>query len=75
MFGSQTDGDVLKNLTARFVSTLVPKAAAHALVYGIAVAFSFNLLVNFVLKVRTRGRGVSQRCVPPCLPQVPGRLG
>ncbi|KAI3429739.1 hypothetical protein D9Q98_010054 [Chlorella vulgaris] len=51
LFGSETDGDVLNNLTGRFVSTLVPPAAAHALVYGIAVAFSGNLLVNFVLKV------------------------
>jgi hypothetical protein len=52
LFGSETDGDVLNNLTGRFVSTLVPPAAAHALVYGIAVAFSGNLLVNFVLKVQ-----------------------
>ncbi|KAL4421082.1 hypothetical protein ABPG77_001377 [Micractinium sp. CCAP 211/92] len=51
LFGSATDGDVLKNLTARFVASLVPVPAAHALVYGIATAFSFNLLVNFVLKV------------------------
>lgn len=51
LFGSATDGDVLKNLTARFVSTLVPRPLAHLLVYGIALIFSFNLLVNFVLKV------------------------
>ena len=51
LFGEDTEGDVLKNLTARAVSHLVPVGLAHSLVYGIAVAFSFNLLVNFVLKV------------------------
>ena len=34
------------------MAALVPRGLAHALVYGIALAFSFNLLVNFVLKVR-----------------------
>lgn len=52
LFGSETDGDVLKNLTAVAVQRYVPPAAAAAIVYGIAAAFTFNLLVNFVLKVR-----------------------
>lgn len=51
LFGSETDGDVLKNLTAAAVQRYVPPAAAAAIVYGIAAAFTFNLLVNFVLKV------------------------
>ena len=57
LFGEDTEGDVLKNLTARAVSHLVPVGLAHSLVYGIAVAFSFNLLVNFVLKVGWPGLG------------------
>lgn len=60
LFGSATDGDVLKNLTARFVATLAPPPAAHALVYGVALAFSFNLLVNFVLKVGAGRRGCTR---------------
>ena len=51
LFGSLTDGDVLKNLTVHSLSELVPKPLAHAVVNFIAVFFSFNLLVNFVLKV------------------------
>lgn len=43
---------MLKNLTAAAVSRLLPRAAAAAVVYFIAVAFCFNLLVNFVLKAR-----------------------
>ena len=31
-------GDVLKNLTAGYVSTLVPPALAHAIVYGVALS-------------------------------------
>ena len=51
LFGSQTDGDVLKNLTAAALQRFLPPALAAAVVYGIAVAFTYNLLVNFVLKV------------------------
>jgi hypothetical protein len=60
LFGSATDGDVLKNLTAAAVGTLVPRPLARALAYGIGLAFSGNLLVNFVLKARTAcfGHGV-----------------
>lgn len=46
---------MLKNLTAAAVQRYVPPAAAAAIVYGIAAAFTFNLLVNFVLKVRAVG--------------------
>lgn len=52
LFGSETDSDVLKNLTAAAVQRYVPPAVAATIVYGIAAAFTFNLLVNFVLKVR-----------------------
>lgn len=52
LFGPNTDGDVLKNLTSAFVSTLLPAVLADAVVYFIALSFVFNLLVNFVLKVR-----------------------
>lgn len=52
LFGSATDGDVLKDLTARFVATLVPRALARAMVYGVALSYTLCLLANFVLKVR-----------------------
>lgn len=51
LFGSKTEGDVLKNLNVSFVSSLVPRALAQALIYGVMLAYTFNLLVNFVLKV------------------------
>lgn len=38
LFGSAIDGDVLKDLTARFVATLVPRTVAHAVVYGVALS-------------------------------------
>ena len=52
LFGSATDGVVLKDLTARFVATLVPRALARAMVYGVALSYTLCLLANFVLKVR-----------------------
>ncbi len=57
LFGSSTEGDVLKSLTISFVETLVPRPAAHMLIYGVAFSYTFNLLVNFVLKVRRGGGG------------------
>ncbi|KAL4427706.1 hypothetical protein ABPG75_001795 [Micractinium tetrahymenae] len=51
LFGSGIDGDVLKDLTARFVATLVPRTVAHAIVYGVALSYTLCLLANFVLKV------------------------
>ena len=38
LFGSATEGEVLMNLTAAFVATLVPPALAHAIVYGVALS-------------------------------------
>lgn len=38
-------------LTAEFAGGLLPAPLAAALVYFIALAFTFNLLVNFTLKV------------------------
>lgn len=38
LFGSAIDGDVLKDLTARFVATLVPRTVAHGIVYGVALS-------------------------------------
>lgn len=38
LFGSAIDGDVLKDLTARFVATLVPRSVAHGIVYGVALS-------------------------------------
>ena len=51
LFGSATDGDVLKNLSVRFVTHLVGRHAAEALILFIVAATTGNLLVNFVLKV------------------------
>ncbi|KAI7839147.1 hypothetical protein COHA_007150 [Chlorella ohadii] len=51
LFGSHTEGDVLKNLTAGFVATMVPPAVASAIVYGVALSYTLCLLANFVLKV------------------------
>ena len=50
LFGSKTYGDVLKNLNFSFVSGLVPRALAHALIDVVAFCYTFNLLVNFCLK-------------------------
>lgn len=38
LFGSHTEGDVLKNLTSHFVATLVPPVLARAIVYGVALS-------------------------------------
>jgi hypothetical protein len=64
LFGSATDGDVLKDLTARFVATLVPRALARAMVYGVALSYTLCLLANFVLKVRRRNAASEARIGP-----------
>jgi amino acid permease len=69
LFGSATEGDVLKNLTVRHVSTLVGRRPAEALVSFIVAANTANLLVNFVLKV-CGGQGCAY--VPPELPPLLG---
>ena len=51
MFGRATEGDVLRNLTIKYVSTLAGPLTAAALIDFIVLATTFNLLVNFVLKV------------------------
>lgn len=51
MFGRDTEGDVLRNLTIKYVSTLAGPITAAALIDFIVLATTFNLLVNFVLKV------------------------
>ena len=51
LFGAATEGDVLAGLTVKFVAGLVPPRLAHVLIDGVAGAYTFNLLVNFVLKV------------------------
>lgn len=64
LFGSRTDGDVLKNLTIHFVQGLVPSALAHVLIDSVALCYTFNLLVNFVLKVRAGCGAVGCWCSP-----------
>lgn len=51
LFGSSTDGDVLKNLTINYVATLVGRRSGEGLILFIVAANTGNLLVNFVLKV------------------------
>ena len=51
LFGSTTDGDVLKNLTIRFVSSVIGERPAELLILFVVVANALNLLINFVLKV------------------------
>ena len=51
LFGSATEGDVLKNLTIKYAAGLVGQRPAEALVLFIVAANTLNLLVNFVLKV------------------------
>lgn len=51
LFGSATEGDVLKNLTVKYAATLVGQRPAEALIVFIVAANTLNLLVNFVLKV------------------------
>ena len=46
---------VLKNLNIAAVSELVPPAAATALINVVSLAYTTNLLVNFVLKVIWQG--------------------
>ncbi|GAB4822555.1 hypothetical protein N2152v2_009601 [Parachlorella kessleri] len=60
LFGSKTYGDVLKNLNFSFVSGLVPRALAHALIDVVAFCYTFNLLVNFCLKVWAVRENVSE---------------
>ena len=51
LFGSSIEGDVLKNLTIDFASTLIGRHLA-TVVIGIAIAaYTFCLLTNFALKV------------------------
>ncbi|EFN57306.1 hypothetical protein CHLNCDRAFT_51413 [Chlorella variabilis] len=51
LFGQGVEGDVLKDLTVRFVSGLVPRTTALLVVYGVALSYTLCLLANFVLKV------------------------
>lgn len=51
LYGSHADGDVLKNLTIRSVSRLIPSRIATPILAFIVCAMTINLLVNFVLKV------------------------
>lgn len=51
LFGEGTDGDVLKSLTLVYLKTLVAAPLAKALICIIVLSTTFNLLVNFVLKV------------------------
>lgn len=51
LFGSSTDGDVLKNLTIRFVSDCIGQRPAEILILFVVAANALNLLINFVLKV------------------------
>ncbi|EFN56345.1 hypothetical protein CHLNCDRAFT_144819 [Chlorella variabilis] len=52
LFGDATEGDVLKNLTVRFASGLVPHRVAVVVINGVVLAYTFNLLCNFVWAVR-----------------------
>lgn len=53
LFGSKTEGDVLKNLTLDYVSRhlSVPIQVALVIVDGIGLMYCWPLMVNFVLKV------------------------
>lgn len=51
MFGDETEGDVLRNLTIKYVARLTNRLVATLLIDFIVLATTFNLLVNFVLKV------------------------
>ncbi|KDD77191.1 transmembrane amino acid transporter protein [Helicosporidium sp. ATCC 50920] len=66
MFGSSTEGDVLKNLTINYVSTLTSPSVATGFIDFIVVATTFNLLVNFVLKVWAVREAVSELCFESC---------
>lgn len=46
LFGEDTEGDVLKNLTIGFVGKLTSKQVAVWLINGIVVCNTFNLLVR-----------------------------
>eukprot|EP00887_Chlorella_sp_A99_P004364 scaffold15.g4364.t1 len=60
LFGDETEGDILKNLTVSWTSTLVPPALATSLIYFIVFCNTSNLLVNFVLKVWAVRESVSE---------------
>jgi amino acid permease len=51
LFGSKTDGDVLKNLTIEYVTGCIGKLPAEILIIFVVGANTLNLLINFVLKV------------------------
>lgn len=51
LFGDNTEGDVMKNLTVDFVATLVHRRLSEGIICFIVVANTINLLCNFVLKV------------------------
>lgn len=55
MFGSETEGDVLKNLTIKYVATLTSRPLAAGLIDFIVAATTFNLLVG--LQEWNGGRG------------------
>lgn len=46
LFGSRTDGDVLKNLTTEAVGEIVGPALGVVLVYAIVGSTAFNLMVR-----------------------------
>lgn len=62
LFGIDTEGDVLKNLTVDFVSSLINQKAALAVLVFIVVAYTINLLCNFVLKVWAVREAISELC-------------
>lgn len=62
LFGTDTEGDVLKNLTVDFVASLIDRKAALAVLVFIVVAYTINLLCNFVLKVWAVREAVSELC-------------
>ncbi|GAB4819195.1 hypothetical protein N2152v2_006241 [Parachlorella kessleri] len=51
LFGKETEGDVLKNLTIKFVGGLLPHEFGVFFINAIVICNTFNLLCNFVLKV------------------------
>lgn len=46
LFGSHTDGDVLKNLTTKAVARIVGHDGAVVVVYLIVISTAFNLMVR-----------------------------
>lgn len=51
LYGSDADGDILKNLTITSVSGLIPRKMSALIMTFIVAAMTINLLINFVLKV------------------------